>query len=63
MPKKIKVEKEIHQTMNDVGLNERNGNNRMDTNQVSIRVNPEPERLKNWPISVKPARGSAAAKR
>ena len=63
IPKKINVEKDIHQTMNDAGLNERNGSSRMDANQVRTRVNPDPERLKNWLISVKPARGSAAAKR
>jgi hypothetical protein len=49
--------------MNDAGLNERNGSSRMDANQVSTRVNPDPGRLKNWLISVKPTRGSAAAKR
>jgi hypothetical protein len=39
-------EREISQTTNVDGLNDRNGRKRMEMNQVSISAKPEPLRLK-----------------
>jgi len=41
-----KADREIIQTTNVDGLNDRNGRKRMEMNQVSISAKPEPPRLK-----------------